>query len=340
MAIQHRRGDYSDYRPNKMLSGELAATLQHDPKAVDGKALHVAFAPGIEKTLMMFEDAEAMIEDATAIALDNAIERATGEAEAWAHGDGFTTNDIFSGDGVTRSFTLEYEPEEIIYARVNDLPVISYRISGREFIFTNAPASGTANINIEYTVSATNDNAKYYKEQAVGSATSASNSATSASGSATTATNQRKESEAWAVGTKDGTSVASGDTQYHNNSKYYAEQASGSATSASGSATTANNQRKEAEAWAVGTKDGEAVPSTDVQYHNNAKYNAERAEAAAESVENIIHFDQQSAFTVEQEDDEYVLYWFGTIGECPYTLQTENGEYVLYYTYETTTLEP
>ena len=328
MAIQHRRGDYSDYRPNKMLSGELATTLQHDPKALDGKALHVAFAAGVEKTLMTFEDAEAMIEDATAIALDNAIERATGEAEAWAHGDGFTTNDIFSGDGTTRSFTLQYVPVEIIYARVNDLPVISYRISGRDFIFTNAPASGTANINIEYTVSATNDNAKYYKEQAGESATSASNSATTATSQATLARSY----------TKGDTETRTGEGT--DNAEYYYTHAGNSATSASESATTATNQRKEAEAWAVGTKDGEDVPSTDVQYHNSAKYHADRAAEAEASVENIIHFDQQSAFTIENEDDEYVLYWFGTIGECPYTLQLENGEYVLYYTYETTTLEP
>ena len=33
-----------------------------------------------------------------------------------------------------------------------------------------------------------------------------------------------EEAEAWAVGTKNGTDVGSGDPQYHNNAKYYADQ--------------------------------------------------------------------------------------------------------------------
>ena len=45
-------------------------------------------------------------------------------------------------------------------------------------------------------------------------------SASAASGSATAAA----DSEAWAVGTKNGIDVGSGDPQYHNNAKYYAEQ--------------------------------------------------------------------------------------------------------------------
>ena len=48
-----------------------------------------------------------------------------------------------------------------------------------------------------------------------------------------------QQSEAWAVGTIDGAPVESTDPQYHNNSKYYSEQAAGSATAAAGSATSA-----------------------------------------------------------------------------------------------------
>lgn len=84
MAIQNRRGDYNDYKPSRMLSGELGVTLDNDPKAVDGKALHVAFAPGVDKTLMTFEDAEGMIEDATEQATAEAIAEATSRAETAA----------------------------------------------------------------------------------------------------------------------------------------------------------------------------------------------------------------------------------------------------------------
>lgn len=51
--------------------------------------------------------------------------------------------------------------------------------------------------------------------------------------------------------------------------------------------------------------------------------------------EYIESYVQQSVFEISVEDNEYVLYWHGTAGECPYTLTLENGEYVLNYTYET-----
>ena len=42
--------------------------------------------------------------------------------------------------------------------------------------------------------------------------------------------------------------------------------------------------RGEAEAWAIGERNGSAVPSSDETYHNNAKYYAEQARAAADSI--------------------------------------------------------
>ena len=54
-----------------------------------------------------------------------------------------------------------------------------------------------------------------------------------------------------------------------------------SATDAEGSAGEAEDQAKNAEAWAVGQRAGEDVPDTDSTYHNNSKYYAGRAEAAA-----------------------------------------------------------
>ena len=79
-----------------------------------------------------------------------------------------------------------------------------------------------------------------------------------------------EESEAWARGTKDNVPVTSEDAQYHNNSKYYAEQASGSAGSAG---TNALN----AEAFGAGTRNGTDVTSGDAAYQNNAKYYAGQA---------------------------------------------------------------
>lgn len=60
------------------------------------------------------------------------------------------------------------------------------------------------------------------------SATAAGNSATAASGSATTASNKALDSEAYAIGTRNGTPVTSDDPAYENNSKYYAEHGASS----------------------------------------------------------------------------------------------------------------
>ena len=275
MAIQHRRGDYNDYRPNKMLSGELAVTLQHDPRAVDGKALHVAFAPGDEKTLMTFEDAEIMIEDATEIATQEAIEYASAEAEAWAHGNGFTNNDYFSGDGTTTSFTLTYTPVSIVDVEISGSTTSAYSLSGKVLTFTTAPASGTDNIRIEYTVDNTNDNAKKYKEQA-------GDSATAASGSANSASTNALKSEGFAVGQQNGTDVGSDSDYYHNNAKYYKEQAASSEQTATTKAGDASVSATLAQSYAKGGTNTRTGEDTD-----NAKYYKERAEAAASSAEYV-----------------------------------------------------
>lgn len=60
---------------------------------------------------------------------------------------------------------------------------------------------------------------------ASGSAGAASTSAGQASTSATTSTTQALKSEGYAVGKQNGTDVAEGSDYYHNNAKYYSEQA-------------------------------------------------------------------------------------------------------------------
>ena len=62
--------------------------------------------------------------------------------------------------------------------------------------------------------------------------------------------------------------MESTDPAYHNNSKYYAEQAGDSAS--------------DAEAFGAGTRDGVNVASTDPAYQNNAKYYAEQAAQSAQ----------------------------------------------------------
>lgn len=88
-----------------------------------------------------------------------------------------------------------------------------------------------------------------------------------------------KDAEAWAKGTKDGEAVPSSDPTYHNNAKYFSDEAAESASAASSSETNAGTSETNAaalaltaEAWAKGTKNGQAVPSSDPAYENNAEY--------------------------------------------------------------------
>lgn len=121
------------------------------------------------------------------------------------------------------------------------------------------------------------NNSKYY-------ANAASGSASTAVASDIAAAQSKEDAEAWAVGERDSTPVTSGDVTYHNSSKYYAGEAANSASNASTSETNAGlsesaaaQSEEDAEAWAVGTRNGVPVTSGDAAYHNNAKYWADEA---------------------------------------------------------------
>ena len=77
----------------------------------------------------------------------------------------------------------------------------------------------------------------------------------------------RKQAEAWAVGTIDGIPVTSDEPQYHNSSKYWSDDSFVSA--------------EQSEAWAVGTIQGIPVTADKDQYENNSKYYANAAASSA-----------------------------------------------------------
>lgn len=231
MAIQMRRGQLANYDKSKMLAGEWGISIDNDS---DNQKAFISFAPGVSKEVMMVEDAEEQIAVATAEAIDMATE----EAEAWAHGNSFHVNDYASGDGSTKSFTLAETPSLILGVYVDGSSVSAYTLSGKTITFTTAPAAGEDNIRVYYTVNTQYDNAKYYKEQAASSASSASSNASiattkasqattaaaSASTDATTATTQATKAQSYAVG---GTSSRTGEDT--DNAKYYKEQAEAAA---------------------------------------------------------------------------------------------------------------
>lgn len=108
-----------------------------------------------------------------------------------------------------------------------------------------------------------------------GLVTRAETAASDAERSAEAVAGEAENAEAWANGQRGGVDVPSTDPAYHNNSKYYSEQA--------------GDRVEDAEAWAVGERGGVAVPSTDDTYHNNSKYYAEQAEDSADHAADIVN---------------------------------------------------
>ena len=88
---------------------------------------------------------------------------------------------------------------------------------------------------------------------------------------------QAYKAEGYATGEQNGIPVESGSPYYHNNSKYFSEESASHAEESSGFADDAEESSFDAEAWAVGERDGVPVPSTDPTYNNNAKHYCEEA---------------------------------------------------------------
>lgn len=61
MAIQNRRGVFSEFDPAKMLPGEIAVVLTGDTSTEDGKSIYVCFAPGDVKQLATSEDLTELV---------------------------------------------------------------------------------------------------------------------------------------------------------------------------------------------------------------------------------------------------------------------------------------
>lgn len=85
-------------------------------------------------------------------------------------------------------------------------------------------------------------------------------------------------SEAYAIGKRDGTDVPSTDPTYHNNAKYYSQTAQGSASNAATSATNAANKAQEASGYV----------SQAQSKVNEAQAFANAAESAATAAQSIV----------------------------------------------------
>jgi hypothetical protein len=122
------------------------------------------------------------------------------------------------------------------------------------------------------TQAANSETAAKASEQAA--ATSKTQAATSASNSAAAAQNSSKSAAA---------AKASADaaTASQRLAATNAQAANDAAASATVAAANAEGAAQDSEAWAVGTRNGQAVPASDETHNNNSKYWAQQAAAAA-----------------------------------------------------------
>ena len=228
------------------------------------------------------ETAQGLAEDAQA-----AAELAQETAEKWA------TNSTGGNPSATNN--AKYYAEQAADSAANaNTSASNAALSG-----TNAEQWATGGSG--GTASATN-NAKYYAEQAALSATSADNSASDADTAKTDAQTAKtgaqaaqasaETAEAGAISAKDvaaqwATGNTTGTPSSTNNAKYYSEQSADSATTSNTYATNAQNSSYDAEAWAVGQRNGSDVGSADNTYHNNSKYYAAQARSTADEIESV-----------------------------------------------------
>lgn len=80
MAIQMRRGAYSDFDPTKMIAGEWAIVTSGDPTTVTGRAIYHCFVAGQVEKIASYTDAAQIIINAIPDTVD-AITAAVEEAE-------------------------------------------------------------------------------------------------------------------------------------------------------------------------------------------------------------------------------------------------------------------
>lgn len=65
MAIQYRRGQFSDFDPSKLKPGEPAVVLSGDPDSTDGQSVYFCFNAGNVKRMATYDDMVQNIQNAT-----------------------------------------------------------------------------------------------------------------------------------------------------------------------------------------------------------------------------------------------------------------------------------
>lgn len=168
----------------------------------------------------------------------------------------------------TFRFRVEVEPSA--YADAKIISSDYYNVLSSQ-IAAAVEAGAKADQAIQAAQQATNaaSSASQSQTAAASSAQSASQSAQTASSAATSATSAKAAAESAQEAAQTANESAASS----------ASSASQDAQSAAQAAAAAIQDADDAEAWAVGKRNGADVPSTDPTYHNNAKYYKDQAQA-------------------------------------------------------------
>lgn len=136
------------------------------------------------------------------------------------------------------------------------------------------------------------NNAKYYSEQASASATSAEQS--------------DQQAEAWAVGTKNGVPVESGDPEYQNNAKYYGELSTSNAQAAHNSEINAKDSETKAKTSETNAKTSETNSHTSEVNAASSATAAHTSETNAANSAAAAHTSETNAATSETKARSYM----------------------------------
>lgn len=97
--IQHRRGNYADYDPSKVLPGELVVTQADDPNSTDGEAVYIATTAGNVKQLATMQDMQSVVDTA----IEGAISGVTEKVEEYIEEIETTGNEVL--DSIPADYT-------------------------------------------------------------------------------------------------------------------------------------------------------------------------------------------------------------------------------------------
>ena len=202
-------------------------------------------------------------------------------------------------DGHGFQYACTWENNVVSVATQIQMTVLSGSIECELHLEKNSTVIGTANFILEVEQAALRsdtdisetelpaiiDMARGNQEAAAASAAAAaeseSNAADSAAAAATSESNAADSASAAATSESNAADSASAAATSESNAASSETEAATSATAAAGSATAAATSKSDAEAYAVGKRNGVDVPSSDVTYNNNAKHYAEVAAQAA-----------------------------------------------------------